>query len=209
MRIKNIFLLGCLIAASCTTPKAISNDKIKYDKTLPVIPKVSVIKDPANYNKEDKYTFPIYGNETAVAPPVVNRNGSLNPVAIWCTKECTVVASLTQLQWDMHYFQRTSGDYIEDAETGKRYYVKGTYDGLPMDMSYNIKGVSGEWICSFDIYPPLPEKCTRINIIEQDVTDNVKNGAAWGGGLRIHNVQVSLLQRNQNIVKFQKTRIIE
>lgn len=234
MRINCIFLLGCLITASCTTKLTVGNTTsttndieeptsklyrntpkhnikdavIKYDKTLPIVPEISVIQNATNYDKEDKYTFPIYGDETTVAPPA-NSNSSLKKVAIWCTKECTVVANLIQMLWDTHYFQRTSGDYIEDVQTGKRYYVKGTYDGFPMDMSYNIKGVSGEWICCLDVYPPLPEECTVINIIGQNVTDDVKNGAAWSGALRIRNVPVSLLQRNQSIVKFQKTKIIE
>ena len=209
-----IILLGCLIAASCTinryyivnedsvseardkkelssrlkrTSPAGSNT-IEYDKALPVVPKLSVIKDASEYNKEDKNTFPIFGNETAVAPPA--GQSQLARTAIWCTKECTVVAYLMQLAWDLHYFQESS-------------------DRTPLDMSYNIKGVSGEWICFFNVYPPLPKECTTINIMEGDITDVVKNGAGWGGSLRIRNASVSRLQRNQGIVKFQKTKIIE
>ncbi len=45
--------------------------------------------------------------------------------------------------------------------------------------------------------------------MEGDITDVVKNGQGWDGSLRIRNVPVSRLQRNQGIVKFQKTKIIE
>lgn len=228
-----IILLGCLIAASCTINRyyivnedsvSEARDKkelssrlkrtspagsktIEYDKALPVVPKLSVIKDASEYNKEDKNTFPIFGNETAVAPPT--GQSRLARTAIWCTKECTVVAYLMQLAWDLHYFQESSDSYIEDAATGERYYIKGTYDRTPLDMSYNIKGISGEWISFFNVYPPLPKECTTINIMEGDITDVVKNGQGWGGSLRIRNVPVSRLQGNQGIVKFQKTKIIE
>lgn len=228
-----IFLLGCLIAASCTINRYyIMNDgetsrklnekdfaaklhgtsttagkTIKYDKALPVVPGLSVIQDASRYNKEDKHTFPIYGDETAVAPPTAT--GKRSRVAIWCTKECTVVASLSQMYWDLHYFQQSSDSYIKDVRTGKKYYIKKSYQDIPLDMSYNIKGVSGEWIATFYVYPPLPKKCTVIDIIEGHVTDDVKNGASWGGGVNIVNTPVEMLQRNQSIIKFRKTRIIE
>ena len=225
-----ISLLGCLLVASCTInhyhvisandPEEASinlgrlpvaskqkNEKLRYDKALPVVPELSVIQDASHYNPEDKYTFPILGNETAVKPPKDLRR--TKTLAIWCTEECTVVASLAQLQWDLHYFQQSSNSYIEDCETGKKYYLTGTYDKRPLDISYNIKGVAGEWICLFDLYPPLPKECTTINIIEGQITDDVKNGPGWNGSLHIRNVPVAMLQANQGIAQFHKTRIIE
>lgn len=180
---------------------------ITYDRSLPKVPKLKTIQDASQYNKYDKYTFPIYGNEWAVAP-LTNLTSSVDNNAIWCTKECTVVATVHQLTWDMHYFQQSSQSYIVDCKTGEKYQIKGQYGGIPFDVSYNIKGISGEWICTFDIYPPLPETCTVIDIIDGDVHDNVQNGAYWGNGKDMHNIPVSRLQANQGIVNFQKTKIV-
>lgn len=181
---------------------------ITYDKSLPKIPKLKMIQDASKYNKYDKYTFPIYGDEWAVAPIYATEN-TVKTTAIWCTKECTVVASAHRLFWDKHYFQQSSESYLVDSKTGEKYKIKGQYGGIPLDVSYNIQGISDEWICTFDIYPPLPETCTEIDIVEAHVHDNVQNGAGWGGSPAFRNVPVARLQANQNIVKFQKTQIVK
>lgn len=181
---------------------------INYDKSLPKIPKLKMIQDASKYNKYDKYTFPIYGDEWAVAPIYATEN-TLNTKAIWCTKECTIVATAYRVYWDKHYFQQSSENYLVDSKTGEKYKILGTYGNIPLDVSFNIQGISGEWICTFDIYPPLPETCTEIDIIEGHVHDNVQNGPGWGGAPDFHNVPVARLQANQGIVKFQKTQIIK
>lgn len=180
---------------------------ITYDKSLPKVPKLKTIQDASHYNKYDKYSFPIYGDEWAVAPISATEN-TVNTTAIWCTKECTVVASAHRLFWDKHYFQQSSESYIVDCKTGEKYKIKGQYGGIPLDVSYNIQGISDEWICTFDIYPPLPETCTTIDIVEAHVHDNVQNGPGWGGPPAFRNIPVSRLQANQNIVNFQKTKIV-
>lgn len=235
MNRNTIILLGCLIMASCTvnryyivgggnetkditqlvsetkkntgTKGTKSIARISYDESLPEVPRASLISKSPVYNPQDKHTFPVYGNETAVVPP--KNTTQEKTVAIWCTKECTVVAGLSQLQWDLHYFQQSSLSYIQDCHTGKKYYLTGSYNGCPVDTSYNIRGVSGEWISEFSVYPPLPKGCTEINIIEGPITDNVLNGPGWGGGLHLRNMPVSVLQANQAVYKFHKTRIIE
>ncbi len=223
MKKTHILLLGGMLMASCTinryyivSPNASNGMKangtpvlmkpICYDPSLPKVPELTVIKDASAYNKEDKHTFPIYGNEAAVAPPI----GWKGPrVAIWCTKECTVLAHIYQMAWDMHYFQETSNSYIEDALTKEKYFIKGSYDGLPMDTSYFIKGASGEWICFFTVYPPLPKSCTLINLVSGSVIDLVKNGPGWSHEPELRNIPVELLQQNQRFIRFRKTRIIE
>lgn len=182
--------------------------RITYDTSLPKIPKRKVIQDASYYNKHDKYTFPIYGDEWAIAPINATEN-SVNTFAIWCTKECTILARTNRLGWDKHYFQNPSESYIVDSMTGEKYKVKGQYDGAPLDVSYNIQGVSGEWVCSFEIYPPLPETCTVIDIVEGAVNDNVQNGTCWSCATNLRNVPVARLQANQNIMKFQKTKIVK
>lgn len=178
---------------------------ITYDKSLPKIIKPKLIREAMNYSKYDKNTFPIYGNESAVVPPT--QKGSINTTAMWCTKECTYVVTLHQTEWDMHYFQMSSESCIVDRKTGEKYLIKETL-GLPLDMSYFIKSASGEWICTVDVYPPLPETCTTIDLLEGIVEDNVQNGAYWGGGIILQNVPVARLQANQDIVNFKKTQII-
>lgn len=179
---------------------------ITYDKSLPKIIKPKLIKEAANYSKYDKNTFPIYGNESAVVPP--KHGETVNTTALWCTKECTYVVTLSQTTWDMHYYQMSSKSCIVDRKTGEKYLIKETL-GLPLDMSYFIKSASGEWICTVDVYPPLPETCTTIDLLEGFVEDNVQNGAYWGGGIVLQNVPVARLQANQDIVKFQKTSIVK
>lgn len=189
------------------------NGEIRYDKKLPKLIKMSLIQDGSKYNPEDKYTFPIYGDEVSIVPPYIEGDTydipEVNRVAIWCTKECTIVASIYRLLWDKHYFQQPSGDCLMDCKTGKLYKVLENCDGTPMDMSFNIQGVAGEWVCMINKYPPLPKECTTISFVNEDVTDNVKNGLGWGPGTRLQNVPIARLQANQDIVKFQKTKVIK
>lgn len=111
-----IFLLGCLIMASCTVNRYYivgdgnnteditrlvsgtkknagakatkSTARISYDESLPDVPRPSLISKSPVYNPQDKHTFPVYGNETAVIPP--KNTTPEKTVAIWCTKECTL-----------------------------------------------------------------------------------------------------------------------
>lgn len=179
---------------------------IAYDDALPEIITPKLIKEAVKYSKYDKHTFPVYGDEATVVTPTAT--DKLNTTAVWCTKNATYVATLWQINWDLHYFQQSSNSCIVDCKTGEKYKIKSTL-GLPLDMSYNIKGASGEWVCNVDVYPPLPETCTTIDIMEESIGDNVQNGPGWGGALHLSNVPVARLQANQGIVKFRKTAIVK
>ena len=115
---------------------------------------------------------------------------------------------MTDQYWDMHYHQLRSDTYIRDSKTGKKYYVT-DHCGLPLDKSYHIKGVTGQHVCTLSKYPPLPPECTTIDIIEGDVTDDVKNGLSWGGGIKMRNISIAMLQANQYITKYKEVKVIE
>lgn len=180
-------------------------DVIKYDKA-PIINPPRLITPANNYNPTDMSTFAVYNDTMSVAPPLLT--DELSKTAIWCTKEHTYVGHIYQMGWDRTFYQMKSGSYIHDCKTGTKYYVS-SGSGLPLDETYFIQGIAGEYLCFVDIYPPLPETCTVIDIIEADATDEVENSPGWGGGIKLSNVRVADLQKNQKILNYKKTKVIE
>lgn len=180
-------------------------DVIKYDEA-PKVNRPRLITPANNYNPTDMSTFATYNDTMAVAPPLIT--DMLSETAIWCTKEHTYVGHIYQMGWDRTFYQMKSGSYIRDCKTGTKYYVS-SGSGLPLDETYFIQGIAGEYLCFVDIYPPLPKTCTVIDIIEADATDEVENSPGWGGGIKLSNVRVADLQKNQKILNYKKTKVIE
>lgn len=185
---------------------SVKSDVIHYDEPPVHIRSPRLLHSPESYNPEDQTTFPVYTDVQTVAGPL--DSSLINRIAIWCTKNATYLAQVTEQHWDMHYHQLRSGSYIRDSKTGKKYYVI-DHCGLPLDKSFHIKGVTGQYVCLLAKYPPLPPDCTRIDIIEDDVKDNVKNGLSWSGGTKMRNVSIATLQANQHITIYREVKVIE
>jgi len=179
--------------------------KIHYDAKAPTHIRIpELLETPGKYNPEDKYTFPIYGNVQTVNPC----EDGIYSHAIWCTKDATYLATIYQQFWDLHYFQCPHDTYIRDVKTGKKYYILEEL-GLPMDKSFNIKGVAGSYICFVAKFPPLPKSCTIIDIVSGETNDDVKNGLGWSHEGPFINIPVALLQANQHIADYKEVKVIE
>lgn len=194
------FIMLCMMSCS-------KEDVIRYDAEGPTHIRVpELLETPGDYNPADKYTFPIYGGFQTVKEPELGN--VMSRYAIWCTKEATYLTTITQQYWDLHYHQQRHEDYIRDSKTGEKYHVIEAL-GLPMDTSYNVKGVCGTWICTVLKYPPLPKTCTVIDIIEGEVSDVVENGLGWSDAPAIRNITISQLQTNQQFTELKEVKVIE
>lgn len=180
---------------------------IHYDTEAPVhIRKPKLLEPSKGYISSDMSTFPIYGDAHIVEEPAIKKGK--NSLAIWCTKEATYIAQIHHHYWKRTYYQCPSGTYIRDCSTGDKYYIKDHW-GLPLDQTFFIDGISGEYICLVSVFPPLPETCTVIDLIEPHVTDIVDGGPGWGHDDSCVNMSVAELQANQNKIKYKETKVIE
>ena len=183
------------------------HSQINYDASAPNHIRIpQLIERPGGYNPADKYTFPIYGNPHTVEQPL--RDEGIETYAIWCTKNATYLAYVTSQYWDLHYHQQRHETFIRDVKTDTKYYITEAL-GLPMDISYNIKGVAGTYVCFVLKFPPLPASCTKIDIVEGSTTDVVENGLSWYSSKPLHNVSIADLQANQYITKYKEIKVIE
>lgn len=183
------------------------HSQINYDASAPNHIRIpQLIERPGEYNPADKYTFPIYGNPHTVEQPL--RDEGIETYAIWCTKNATYLAYVTSQYWDLHYHQQRHETFIRDVKTDTKYYITEAL-GLPMDISYNIKGVAGTYVCFVLKFPSLPASCTKIDIVEGSTTDVVENGLSWYSSKPLHNVSIADLQANQNITKYKEIKVIE
>ena len=226
--------LLCVLCASCTvvknyyildgkemSMKSLNNQKASlpiegkgrgggllfYDPAPPQhIHSAELVQPATHYDPTDSGTFPVYTNVHTVAEPVSDR--TIDRVALWCTKDATYLAEVTEQHWGRHYYQLKSDTYIRDVKTGKKYFVV-SHSPFPLDVSYFINGMPGQHNCTVSIFPPLPPSCTIIDIVESDVTDKVKNAPGWGGGIKLYSVPVSRLQANQYITKYQEVKVVE
>ncbi len=180
---------------------------LTYDAEPPQhIREARLVKPVTNYDPTDSETFPAYEDVQTVAEPVSDR--MIDRVALWCTKDATYLAFVTEQHWGRHYYQLKSDTYIRDVRTGKKYFVV-SHPPFPLDVSYFIYGLPGQHNCMLSIFPPLPPSCTLIDIVESDVTDKVKNAPGWGGGIKLYGVDVSRLQANQYISKYKPIKVVE
>ena len=86
--------------------------------------------------------------------------------------ECTIVTTkVTPLQ-DNTYTYSGKDEYIEDVETGKRYYIVGSDCGFEPNQ-YIMRDQNPR--IYKDIYPALPSNVSIINMYDEDVGCYIKN----------------------------------
>ncbi len=191
---------NCLAQQSAKIPKYIT-----YDEAPPEIRRPTLLKPANNYDPTDMATFSEYGNLHTVEEPLGTYDES--SIALWCTKDSTYLVCVNEQHWTRHYFQWSKETYIKDVKTGKKYYLD-HLQGLPIGMTYFIIGVPATYFCTVAVFPPLPKKCTVIDIVEGDITDKVKNAPGWSGGLKLYNVPVHTLQSHKYIANYKEWKII-
>ena len=122
--------------------------------------------------------------------------------AVWCTKKATYLAIPYKMLWARRYFNNQSCEYLRDSRTGKKYPLKSVL-GLPMDETYWMTGIPGEWFAQIFEFPALSPECTHIDIIRLQGTTGLS------GAKDDYNLSVSALQANQHKMKYRPTVVVE
>lgn len=166
-----------------------------------------MLSKPEHYDKLDYNTFPVFDMKHTIAP--IKGKRLQDKLAIWPTPEATYVVMANKQLWNMMYFRNSSKMFIRDRKTGKEYPTRETI-GLPMDTTYWVKGVPGEWFAIVKVFPPLPASCTHIDIEgEKKKQEYIPNTTGWSNPYRVINVSIQELLDNQEKMKFWETVIVK
>lgn len=165
-----------------------------------------LLSKPEHYNQLDYNTFPVYDVKHTIAP--IHSKNIQDQMAIWCTQEATYLIRAHKQLWNMMYFCSSSEMLIRDHNTGKEYPIQETV-GLPMDTTFWVKGVPGEWMVFVNVFPPLPKSCTSIDIIGGKPKEYIPNTTGWAPPLHLTNISIKYLQSNQELMRFQETVIVK
>lgn len=185
-----------------------NNEVIRYDRSAPDIRKPVKEKASENYNPMDYKTFAVYTKPHTVETPT--SEAVIDKDAIWCTKKGTYLAVVSKMLWNERYFQTRSSLYIRDSRTGKKYPLRQVW-GLPMDETYWMHSVAGEWFCRVFEFPPLPPECTHIDIVRTGSAplQQIPGTTGWVGAVDDLNLSVAELQANQYKMKYKPTVIVK
>lgn len=189
-------------------PASVKADKIHYDRKGPDYRNPILEKPANNYNADDYKTFAVYAKPYTVAAPT--GDSPAQNYAIWCTKKATYLAVPYKMLWARRYFNNQSCDYLRDSRTGKKYPLKRVL-GLPVDETYWMTGIPGEWFAQIFEFPPLSPECTEIDIINTDCKplEYIKGTTGWEGSKDYYNLSVSALQANQHKMKYKETIVVK
>ena len=199
---KNVLILLFAAAAlcGCKTDKVLTCNPAK-DFEAPVL-----LSKPDHYDPLDYNTFPVYDVKHTIAP--IHSPYTEEQMAIWLTPKATYLVRAHKQLWNMMYFSCSTEMYIRDRGTGKEYPIKETI-GLPMDTTFWVKGIPGEWMAFVSVFPPLPDDCTSIDLIGEKPKEHIPGTTGWTPPLRLTNLSISDLIVNQEKMKFQETIIVE
>ena len=143
--------------------KQLEKATLTYD-SHPEFRLATLKKAAQHYAPHDAKTFAVYTHSHTVAP-LLNSTGT-NALAMWCTHEATYLAIVDKQDYTSKYYHTPNGFHLRDCQTGKTYPIVRLL-GYPLGQTYWIEGVPGEWHCRVLVFPPLPEHCTTIDIINE------------------------------------------
>lgn len=180
----------------------------EYDRTAPDIKPPTPKRPATKYDPTDYNTFAVYGDMHTVEPPHEGESG-VDLYAIWCTKEATYLVKKDAMMWNERFFQEQSATFLRDSRTGEMYQLRKVW-GLPLNETYWIHGVAGEWFCRVFEFPPLKPECGFIDIVYSlaPELEQVKGATGWGRSKDV-TVSVKYLQQNQPKMKYKKTVVVE
>lgn len=200
---KNIFATFLLLAMPC-----LAQAQLKYDEKAPEYHLPRLEREAHDYNPDDKSTYAVYTDVHTVADPnkaqpkvFSSNNGTL--YAIWCTRGATYLAQFFYTQNAKNYYISNTNGFLEDCDTGKRYRQTDNRSFPMGGEHFWVHTLGMEWFCFMEVYEPLPETCTKINIGDQRLTPE-----GWEPRIYTSNVEVAKLQANQHIAKYQKAVVV-
>lgn len=189
-----------------TMTRQLEKATLTYD-SHPEFRLATLKKAAQHYAPHDSKTFAVYTHSHTVAP-LLNSTGT-NTLAIWCTHEATYLAIVDKQDYTSKYYHTPNGFHLRDCQTGKTYPIIRLL-GYPLGQTYWIEGVPGEWHCRVLVFPPLPEHCTTIDIINGGPAPIPVVGTnGWTLRQNMYQIKVATLQAQQHIATFRETVVVE
>ena len=182
--------------------------QLRYDAEGPKMVLPTLEREASkDYDLNQQDSYPIYrANHQIVHDPKSNENR--RDFAIWCTKEATYLAERTYCEQAYTEYHANPSGYIQDSATGIKYRQTGEL-GLPTNIGrYLVHGLYGTFNINIEVYPPLPETCTTINY-GSDALDDPRFPDSAKERVRAKDLQISDLQNNQKLMKYNPPTIVE
>lgn len=188
------------------TLRRLLQTELVYD-TVPVFHAPCLLSPAKDYDSQDYNTFAVYTNPHTVA--MCPAENPLEKIAIWCTPEATFLVFVDEQKWTKMYYHTSSKNYLRDSFTGECFPIREILY-YPLDQTYWIEGVPGEWACRVLVYPPLPKKCTHIDIMSgTQELKKIKGTTGWRKRNDYLNVNVAALQIQQFIAAYKETVVVK
>lgn len=180
--------------------------EIQYDDSVPDFSRALLVSEAKNYDDMDINSFAVYTKPYTVNNP--RTENQIEKMAIWCTKNATYLAQIHKIHWNKMYFRNSSKMSIRDSKTGDYYYIRHCLD-YPMDSTFWINSIAGEWIVIVNEFPPLPKECTFIDILdESEAPKKTDDNTGCTKNIGYRGIRVSALQMQQSKMDFKETIII-
>ena len=195
-----------LSATEQDTLNRVLMSEIQYDDSVPDFSRALLVSEAKNYDDMDINSFAVYTKPYTVKNPRTEKH--IEKMAIWCTKDATYLAQIHKMHWNKMYFRNSSKMCIRDSKTRECYYIRHCID-YPMDSTFWINSIAGEWITIVDVYPPLPKECTKIDIICEDKElEHIDGTTGWVQQQEHRGISTAALQMQQSKMNFKETIII-
>lgn len=142
------------------------------------------VKYDYNRLREDQLIATSYGKPSTMklGPKFVN-GSSQKLLNVNRTDTSTLVTVSVPIYYDNHWISFSSGFVLRDCKTHEKYYIKGMLNDIPLDRVNIVSGKRGKRVVFTMIFPRLPEKTERIDILEVPHSKTVRtppNGATFG-----------------------------
>lgn len=186
--------------------KRVFMSEILYDDSVPDFRRAVLIDEAKEYSPMNYNTFATYSKPYTVRNP--NADNDVEKMAIWCTREATFLARIHKIHWNRMYFHNSSKQYLRDCRTGQCYYIQHCID-YPMDSTFWIKSIAGEWITMVDVYPPLHKECIKIDIMcGEKEPEHIDGTTGWARQQDYLGIRTAALQLQQSKMKFKETIMV-
>ena len=195
-----------LSATEQDTLNRVLMSEIQYDDSVPDFSRALLVSKAKNYDDMDINSFAVYTKPYTVNNP--RTENQIEKMAIWCIKNATYLAQIHKMHWNRMYFRNSSKMSIRDSKTGEYYYIRHCLN-YPMDSTFWINSIAGEWIVIVNEFPPLPKECTFIDILDESEAPKKSDGNTdCTKNIGYRGIRVSALQMQQSKMDFKETIII-
>lgn len=159
-----------------------------------------MVKDSANYDKNNSGSWAVYRNAHLIKPIPENT------MALWRTPEATYLALATEQNWFREYHGRGGNTILLDQQ-GHQYKCRGVVD-YPNDHLFWLEGYPGDKFAMVLIFDPLPMHVETFTYVVPEGEPFSAWGANWSGEV-ITDLNVQDLRRNQQLFEYSPRRVVK